>query len=78
MVNAARRLLAEEDSTPGIPIYRLDVVAKLEEKRIESVRVPMVPMGMSFRAGEKLRVIVSGRDRQVYPPVEQATLTVGG
>jgi predicted acyl esterase len=76
-INVARRLMVEGDKdVPGMPICRLDVSRPLKNGQIDLVRVPMVPMGMSFKTGEKLRVTISGKDSQVYPPVDQATLTV--
>ena len=76
-INIARRRLVEDGEVPGMPICSMDGPAPLQEGKIELVRVPMVPMGMAFSAGEKLRITVSGRNRQVYPPVDQATLSVG-
>jgi predicted acyl esterase len=75
-INVARRLMIDEGGALGMPICRMDVETPLQEGQIDIVKVPMVPMGMRFTAGEKLRIIVSGKNKDVFPPVDQATLQV--
>lgn len=75
-IHVSRRSMVEDEKAPGMPICRMDTVMPLEDGQIDIVKVPMVPMGMRFAAGEKLRVVLSGKDKEVYPPVDQATLQV--
>jgi uncharacterized protein len=72
----SRRLQSTGHQVPGFPTFRMDISSPIIEDEIIPVQVPMLPMGMQFSKGETIRVRVSGIDRSVFPPVDQATLTV--
>ncbi|KAF2014630.1 alpha/beta-hydrolase [Aaosphaeria arxii CBS 175.79] len=70
----SRRTLREEISRPGFPAPDLSQSKPVKEGQIETVQVPITPMGMLFRAGDRLRVTFSGLDPAIFPPVDQSTL----
>ena len=75
-IRVSRRVLDREGEVPGFPVSRLEEYHPVNEGEIVAVQPMLTPIGMTFRKGEKLRLRVGGTDRSVFPPVDQATLTV--
>ncbi|MTV81482.1 CocE/NonD family hydrolase [Secundilactobacillus folii] len=61
-LRASKRHLDEKTSTPDIPAYSFDRVEKLSKGEIVALDVILSPMGLSYKAGETLRVVVSSKD----------------
>jgi len=62
-------------STDEIPAYRFDRVEKLSQGEIVELDIVLSPMGLSYKAGETLRVVVSTKDElgSVMPGTPGAT-----
>jgi len=63
-------------AVPGLPVHSMKQYLLISEGDIVQVEPGLTPIGMRFTTGEKLRVRISGVDRTVLPPVDQATLEV--
>lgn len=77
-VRVSRRALQEDGVVPGLPVHSMKEYLPVSEGEIVHVEPGLTPIGMRFSAGEKLRVRISGVDKTVLPPVDQATLEVEG
>lgn len=75
-VRVSRRMLEHRGEIPGFPVTRMEEYHPVTEAEMVTVQPPMSPIGMVFRKGEKLKVRFGGVDKSVFPPVDQATLTV--
>ncbi|USI67076.1 CocE/NonD family hydrolase [Lactococcus petauri] len=61
-LRASMRHLDEGLSTDTIPAYSFDRVEKLTKGEIIELDVVLSPIGMSYEAGETLRIIISSKD----------------
>lgn len=61
-LRASMRHLDSKTSTEDIPAYSFDRVEKLKKGEIVSLDVVLSPVGLSYKAGETLRVVVSSKD----------------
>ncbi|KAH6989606.1 Alpha/Beta hydrolase protein [Ilyonectria sp. MPI-CAGE-AT-0026] len=77
-IRVSRRTQEPDHQVPGLPTFRMDEYHPLSENEIVQVQVPLTPIGMRFSKGEKFKIRLSGINRSVYPPVDQASLTVEG
>ena len=75
-IRVSRRIPDPGLSLPRFPVQRMEEFHPVTEGEIVEVKPPMTPIGMKFRAGERLRVKICGFDRSTFPPVDQATLEV--
>ncbi|KAF7556693.1 hypothetical protein G7Z17_g1195 [Cylindrodendrum hubeiense] len=75
-VRLSRRIQEPDHQVPGLPTYRMDEYHPLDEKEIVQIQAPLTPIGMRFSKGEKFKIRLGGIDKSIYPPVDQATLTV--
>lgn len=75
-IRVSRRVFEREGEVPGFPVSRLEEYHPVNEGEIVAVQPMLAPIEMTFRNGEKLRLRLGGTDRSVFPPVDQATLTV--
>ncbi len=76
-VRVSRRM-HEDEEVPGLPVYSMKEYRPITQGEIVQVQPGLTPVGMRFRAGERLRIHVSGVDKTILPPVDQATLEVEG
>lgn len=61
-LRASARHLDPKLSTDEIPAYSFDRVQKLSEKEIVELDIVLSPIGMTYYAGETLRVMISSKD----------------
>lgn len=61
-LRAAMRQLDSDLSTDEIPAYTFDQVEKLDEGEIVKLDIVVSPVGLSYKAGETLRVGISTKD----------------
>ncbi|GAX08638.1 putative acyl esterase [Secundilactobacillus silagincola] len=61
-LRASMRHLDSKTSTEDIPAYSFDRVEKLKKGEIVSLDVVLSPVGLSYKAGETLRIVVSSKD----------------
>ncbi|MGG5316129.1 CocE/NonD family hydrolase [Enterococcus sp. AZ072] len=61
-LRASMRRLDSQLATDEIPAYRFDRVEKLSQGEIVELDIVLSPMGLSYQAGETLRVVVSTKD----------------
>ena len=59
-LRASMRYIDEGKSTKWIPYFPFDKKELLKPNEIVPLEMPMLPIGMMFNKGEKLRLIVSG------------------
>lgn len=59
-LKVSMRHIDESKSTKWIPYFPFDKKELLKPKEIVPVEIPMLPIGMMFNKGEKLRLVVSG------------------
>ena len=70
-IRVSRRFVDEKASTPGFQIQKLDAENPVKEGEIVRISLAMLPIGMKFFAGEKLRLRISGKDPVEFPPVDK-------
>lgn len=58
-LRVSARHLDEQLSTPDVPAHSFDRVEKLAPGQVVDVEIDLLPIGMSFRAGEQLRFVIS-------------------
>jgi len=58
-LRASMRRLDESTSTDAIPAHSFDRVEKLKPGEIVPVEIDMFPIGLAFRAGEQLRLVIT-------------------
>lgn len=61
-LRASMRQLDSQLSTNEIPSYRFDCIKKIAQGEIVELDIVLSPMGLSYKAGETLRVVVSTKD----------------
>ncbi|MGH1942384.1 CocE/NonD family hydrolase [Enterococcus faecium] len=61
-LRASMRQLDSQLSTNKIPSYRFDCIKKIAQGEIVELDIVLSPMGLSYKAGETLRVVVSTKD----------------
>lgn len=61
-LRASARHLDSKLATDEIPAYTFDRVEKLSEKEIVELDIVLSPIGMTYYAGETLRVMISSKD----------------
>jgi predicted acyl esterase len=61
-LRVSARRLDEELSTDDVPAHAFDTVAKLSEGEIVDVEIDLLPVGLAFRPGEQLRLVISARN----------------
>lgn len=61
-LRASMRQLDSDLSTDEIPAYSFDQVEKLDEGEIVKLDIVLSPVGLSYKAGETLRVVISTKD----------------
>ncbi|WP_410575416.1 CocE/NonD family hydrolase [Amycolatopsis sp. cmx-4-61] len=61
-LRASARHLDEKLSTDDVPAHTFDRVELLSPGEIVDVEIDLLPIGLSFRAGEQLRFVVSSRN----------------
>ena len=59
-LRASMRRLDESTSTDAIPAHSFDRVEKLKPGEIVPVEIDMFHIGLAFRAGEQLRLVITG------------------
>lgn len=74
-LRASMRHLDEQESTDEIPAYSFDRVEKLKDGEIVKMDIVLSPVGLSFKAGESLRLVVSSKNESgsVMPGTPEAT-----
>lgn len=77
-ISVSRRVLKKEHAVPRFRTHDMKQYNPVEGGGIVNLLPPLTPIGMRFRAGEALRVHISGTDTSVFPPIDQGTLTVQG
>jgi len=60
-LRVSMRHLDETLSTDDVPAHTFDRVEKLSEGEVVDVEIDLLPVGLAFRPGEQLRLVVSGR-----------------
>lgn len=66
-LRVSHRELDEEKSTPYQPYHKHQREIKLKDGEIVPVEIEIWPSGTLFEQGEKLRLVVQGRDIYTYP-----------
>ncbi len=61
-LRVSARKLDKALSTEDVPAHAFDEVQKLSAGEIVEIEIDLLPLGLSFRAGEQLRFIVSSRN----------------
>lgn len=61
-LRASMRNLDTKLTTPEIPAYTFDQVNKLTENEIVALDIVLSPLGLAYKAGETLRVVISSKD----------------
>lgn len=61
-LRASARHLDSKLSTNEVPAYSFERVEKLSEKEIVELDIVLSPIGMTYYAGETLRVMISSKD----------------
>lgn len=61
-LRASMRQLDSQVSTDEIPAYSFDKVEKLSSGEIVELDIILSPIGLTYKAGETLRVVVSSKD----------------
>ncbi|MCT4458644.1 CocE/NonD family hydrolase [Lactiplantibacillus paraplantarum] len=61
-LRASMRHLDDQLSTDEIPAYSFDRVEKLAPKEVAMLDIVLSPMGMTFDAGESLRLVISSKN----------------
>lgn len=61
-LRASMRHLDEQKSTEILPAYTFDRVEKLEKGEIVELDIILSPIGLTYYAGETLRVVISSKD----------------
>jgi predicted acyl esterase len=74
----SRRALVKDSAVHGLPVYSVKEHLPVTEGEIVHVEPGITPIGMRFSTGEVLRVCISGVDKTVLLPVDQASLEVEG
>lgn len=78
-IRVSRRLDNSNQSyQAGGQTWRPDTYRPVAEGEAVLLEPRLTPIGMRFKAGEKLRVRIGGTDRTVYPHVPLSTLVVQG
>ena len=78
-IRLSRRFEDTANAVTGLPIMDMTKgPEKVPEDEVLVVRPPIVPIGMRFWKGEKVRVRISAVDERALPPMDRATLTVEG
>ncbi|KKK12608.1 hypothetical protein P175DRAFT_0210150 [Aspergillus ochraceoroseus IBT 24754] len=72
----SRREPHPHDNIPGFRKANMEVRTFVKQHETVLFRPSVGPIGMNFAKGEQLRLRVSGQNPAVFPPVDQATLTV--
>ena len=67
-LRASHRELDEVRSTEGQPVHKHQRELKVKPGEIVPLDIEIWPSGTRFRKGERLRLIIQGRDIQEYPP----------
>lgn len=76
-IRVSRRLDNSNQSyLAGGQTWRPDTYRPVAEGEVVCLEPRMTPIGMRFKAGEKLSVRIGGVDRTVYPHVPMSTLAV--
>ncbi len=60
-LRVSMRHLDEKLSTEGVPAHSFDRVEKLSPGEIVDVEIGLLPVGLTFRPGEQLRLVISSR-----------------
>ena len=60
-LRVSMRHLDEQRSTDAVPVHSFDRVEPLSPGEVVEIEVDLLPIGLAFRAGEQLRLVVSGR-----------------
>ncbi|MDK1716143.1 CocE/NonD family hydrolase [Dellaglioa algida] len=61
-LRASMRQLNSKISTDEIPAYTFDKVKKLDDSEIVELDIVLSPVGLSYKAGETLRIVISSKD----------------
>ncbi|MBC8930390.1 hydrolase, partial [Escherichia coli] len=61
-LRASMRQLDSQVSTDEIPAYSFDKVEKLSSGEIVELDIILSPIGLTYKAGETLRVVLSSKD----------------
>ncbi len=61
-LRVSARRLDETLSTEDVPAHRFDRVEKLAAGQIVDVEIDLLPIGLTFHAGEQLRFVISARN----------------
>lgn len=70
----------EKLSTEGIPAHSFDQVEKLSPGEVVDVEIDLLPVGLTFYAGEQLRLVISSRSLlgTMMPGIREYTTPFGG
>ncbi|MDQ2758119.1 MAG: CocE/NonD family hydrolase [Actinomycetota bacterium] len=61
-LRVSARHLDSELSTNDVPAHTFDRVEKLARGQVVDVQIDLMPLGLSFKAGEQLRLVVSSKN----------------
>ncbi|PMD67812.1 CocE/NonD family hydrolase [Companilactobacillus nuruki] len=61
-LRASMRHLDDQISTEEIPSYTFDRIEKIDKNEVIALDIILSPMGLSYNAGDTLRVVVSSKD----------------
>lgn len=61
-LRASMRHLDDQISTEEIPAYTFDRIEKIDKNEVIALDIILSPMGLSYNAGDTLRVVVSSKD----------------
>jgi len=61
-LRASMRHLDDKVATDEIPAYTFDRIEKLDKGQVVALDIVLSPIGLSYKAGETLRVVVSSKD----------------
>jgi hypothetical protein len=60
-LRVSMRHLDEALTTDDVPAHTFDRVEKLSQGEVVDVEIDLLPLGLTFRPGEQLRLVISGR-----------------
>jgi uncharacterized protein len=66
-LRVSMRHLDEKLSTDDVPAHSFDRVEKLSPGEIVDIEIDLLPIGLAFRPGQQLRLVISGR--QILGPI---------
>jgi predicted acyl esterase len=66
-LRVSMRHLDEKLSTDAVPAHSFDRVEKLSPGEIVDIEIDLLPVGLAFRPGQQLRLVISGR--QILGPI---------